>query len=608
MWGIGNTKYNLLAKLVLVLSAILILLTIFLISPVSAFAGGDGSTDNPYQISNIDQLQNMKLDLSAHYVLIDNIDASDTVNWNDGAGFEPIGNTTGYHFTGSFDGNGYEITGFYINRSGTSYIGLFGYTGFGSEIKNVGLVDVDIITGQLGQSYVGALVGYNNGFIESSYATGNVDGFANVGGLAGSNSGTINNSYATGNVNGFVSVGGLVGHNNYGAIENSYATGNVEGNFYVGGLVGDNRGNIENSYATGNVDGWDYVGGLAGSNSGTVNNSYATGGVEGSNWIGGLVGDNRGNIEKSYATGNVNGFANVGGLVGQSRDDGAIITSYATGNVDGSWSVGGLVGNNRGNIENSYATGNVDGWWDYIGGLVGWNSGTIKNSYATGNVNGNDYIGGLVGDNDGGTISNSYWNTETSGLNKSGGGDGRTTEEMTYPHANDTYVEWDFENIWIIQADINDGYPCFHHLHEIGTPNISIQKFINGEHVNEPPGPVIHLGSIIEWKFNVTNNGNVQLTNITVVDDKLGIICEIDELEPGESKVCIVTDQASAKQQMNTVTVTGWYDEIEMLQDTDSAYYFGYRGATSADVPTASGIITVLFIGFFSLLYMRRNH
>ncbi|AEH60006.1 GLUG domain protein [Methanosalsum zhilinae DSM 4017] len=553
MWGIGNTKYNLLVKLVLVLSAILILLTIFLISPVSAFAGGDGSTDNPYQISNIDQLQNMKLDLSAHYVLIDNIDASDTVNWNDGAGFEPIGNTTGYHFTGSFDGNGYEITGFYINRSGTSYIGLFGYTGFGAEIKNVGLVDVDIITGQLGQSYVGALVGYNNGFIESSYATGNVDGFANVGGLAGSNSGTINNSYATGN-----------------------------------------------------VDGWEYVGGLAGSNSGTVNNSYATGGVEGSSWIGGLVGDNRGSIENSYATGNVNGFANVGGLVGQSRDDGAIITSFATGNVDGSWSVGGLVGNNRGNIENSYATGSVEGS-SWIGGLVGLNSGTISNSYATGNVIGNDYIGGLVGDNDGGTISNSYWNTETSGLDVSDGGEERNTSEMTYPHANNTYVGWDFEKIWIIQADINDGYPCFQHLHEIGTQNISIQKFINGEHVNEPPGPVIHLGSIIEWKFSVTNTGDVQLTHIIVIDDKLGIICEIDELEPGESKVCIMTSRAYTRQQMNTVTVTGWYDEIE-IQDTDAAYYFGYRGATSADVPTASGIITVLFIGFFSLMYMRRNH
>ncbi|AEH60773.1 conserved repeat domain protein [Methanosalsum zhilinae DSM 4017] len=136
--------------------------------------------------------------------------------------------------------------------------------------------------------------------------------------------------------------------------------------------------------------------------------------------------------------------------------------------------------------------------------------------------------------------------------------------------------------------------------------SISIEKLINGEDANEPPGPVIHLGNTVVWTFNVTNTGTVKLTNITVVDDKLGLICEIDELKPGESKVCTVTGQASAKSQMNIATVTGWYEDM-MVMDDDPAHYFGYRGGISIDAPTATGIITVMFVGLFILFYMKRE-
>ena len=83
--------------------ALLALIIISLIAPASSvglvsaqedttFPGGDGSPGDPYQISNVTELQAIKDDLSAHYILVNNIDASDTVTWNDCAGFEPIGN------------------------------------------------------------------------------------------------------------------------------------------------------------------------------------------------------------------------------------------------------------------------------------------------------------------------------------------------------------------------------------------------------------------------------------------------------------------------------------------------------------------------------------
>ncbi|MDD5086277.1 MAG: GLUG motif-containing protein, partial [Candidatus Nanoarchaeia archaeon] len=246
-----------------------------------------------YNITNCTELQNMNNNLSADYRLANDIDCSDTINWNSGEGFIPIGNNTeGYRFSGTLDGQGHKITGLYINRSSIDCQGLFGYIDSTAEITNVSLENVDIT----GHGDVGGLVGYND-------------------------YGTVINSYAMGDVTGSsYYVGGLVGYNNRGTISNSYATGNMTGSEYVGGLAGDNyRGTVINSYATGNVNGSIDVGGLVGYNDyGTVINSYATGNVTGSSYsVGGLVGsNNHGNVSNSYATGNVTGSSDVGGLVG----------------------------------------------------------------------------------------------------------------------------------------------------------------------------------------------------------------------------------------------------------------------------------------------------
>ena len=76
------------------------------------FDGGSGVTDDPYQISNLCQLQNMGVIsdnhlvlnnlLSSHYELTAEIDASWTTGWNLGRGFSPIG-TQSNPFTGTFE-------------------------------------------------------------------------------------------------------------------------------------------------------------------------------------------------------------------------------------------------------------------------------------------------------------------------------------------------------------------------------------------------------------------------------------------------------------------------------------------------------------------------
>ncbi len=239
---------------------------------VSAFSGsGSGTPEDPYIITTVEQLQEMKDNLTAHYALGNDIDASDTGNWNGGAGFEPVGTGTSTdRFSGSFDGRGHVIENLYINRSGTYYQGLFGsITG---TVENVGLVGE------------------------------NVTGSTNVGGLVGLNYGTVSNSYSTGSVSGSSGVGGLVGYNYQGTVSNSYSTGSVSGGADVGGLVGLNARTVSNSYSTGSVSGTSRVGGLVGVNyiGATVSNSYSTGSVSGSEYVGGLVGWNYGTVSNSF--------------------------------------------------------------------------------------------------------------------------------------------------------------------------------------------------------------------------------------------------------------------------------------------------------------------
>jgi len=226
------------------------------------FSGlGSGTSWDPYIITNVNELQEMNNEPSAWYELGNDIDASDTINWNSGEGFVPIS-----VFQGTFDGQGHNITDLFINRS-RNFQGLFGEVGYilGVEVKNVGLINVHVSAG----SHVGGLIGYDSGgTVENCFVTGCVIGTAFVGGLVGFITGgdTISNSYARVKVNGTYCVGGLVGQHYCDRIVNSYATGDVEGSYEVGGLVGMNAdGTIENSYSTGKVIGNTNVGGLVGS-------------------------------------------------------------------------------------------------------------------------------------------------------------------------------------------------------------------------------------------------------------------------------------------------------------------------------------------------------
>ena len=198
---------------------------------------------------------------------------SDDDYWNNGAGWNPIGRS-GSDFLTTFEGNGHTVRNLFIDRPSTNYVGLFGYTDWASDIRHVGLIQVDVA----GRSNAGGLVGNNLGTITACYTTGHVSGSTHVGGLVGANYGSVRTSYATARVSGRRSVGGLVGRNpgSTSIIDASYATGAVSGQSSVGGLVGYEAGNtVRASYASGRVSGSSNVGGLVGGlGSSTITASY----------------------------------------------------------------------------------------------------------------------------------------------------------------------------------------------------------------------------------------------------------------------------------------------------------------------------------------------
>ena len=165
--------------------------------------------------------------------------------------------------------------------------------------------------------------------------------------------------------------------------------------------------------------------------------------VTGTDNVGGLVGSNGGAVSGCFATGKVTGDDDVGGLIGSNLNDGAVSASYSTVQVTGDDRIGGLAGSNSGNLTAAYATGRVVGDFE-AGGLIGRNSGDVNVSYATGLVSGRSTIGGLIGWNaSGGAVTDSFWDSDTSGRTTGFSGQAKTTAELQLPTAaSGIYSTW----------------------------------------------------------------------------------------------------------------------------------------------------------------------
>ena len=254
-------------------------------------ANGNGTSSDPYQISNAAELYwfaelvNGKLtdgtaqNVAACAKLTENITVNSNVLNPDGTlntanagsftAWTPMGSQFS-PYTGTFNGDNHTISGLYFNDSGKDYVGLFGYNN--GSIEDVGIIESYFN----GKDYVGSVCGYNivewfifvNGNTEASvancYNTGTVSGNNYVGGVCGKNYARLSSSatittasviitrcHNEGSVSGAGNVGGVCGENSAAAgssgkissadIQYCYNIGIVSGTETVGGVCGVNN-------------------------------------------------------------------------------------------------------------------------------------------------------------------------------------------------------------------------------------------------------------------------------------------------------------------------------------------------------------------------------
>lgn len=311
----------------------------------SAFDGGSGTEEDPYQIATAEQLAYLAVKanegtlhtLGDYYILTNNIDLS-AHQW------VPIGRGTGnesQYFDGYFNGNKKTITGLYVDESTDGYLaGLFG-----------------LLTGQV-----------TDLTIEDAYVkTAGENSSAGI--LAGriSNSGTkVTNCHVSGTVESEVCAGGLVGYASYTEFDDCSAKAEVSATGHnIGGFIGEGfAASFTDCAAEGSVTG-----------------SWCCGGFAGIIWY------NDAKAEHCIADVNVTATDwNTGGFVGYTEQNTSISDCVALGNVSNpitstTTKLGGFVGSmdNSISIQNCHAAGTVQGGNEEhpAGGFIGYANGTF---------------------------------------------------------------------------------------------------------------------------------------------------------------------------------------------------------------------------------------
>lgn len=421
------------------------------------FSGsGAGTESDPYLILNpiqLNQLRNFLNQSGVYFKLMADIDLTEFLeDENPDQGWQPVG-TSSAPFKGILDGNGKTISGLWINRSNTSYVGLFGYCYY-ATIKNLTIKDAEIN----GNTYVGVISGYDeDGDVSNCILSGKVNGVEYVGGCTGyTRDGYFNGISSSVDIIGGDYTGGIAGRTSNITISNCFVNSTISGTNKVGGILGfeSTYCKISNCGYVGSISGTSNVGGICGytnSSSSTIKGSYAVAYVRGTGEnTGGLIGYSQSPVENCYFSGRVIGQKYTGGLIGY-RHYGAVKKCYSHGSIIGTSYVGGLCGY----IDGSYAIeSNV-----IIASSIKATEGNVGRLYGYNNSYGN--IGSL-----GTSAENKSYNRTivinqgvaqdvSDGL-KNGTGVSATTLKLKA-----TYVAmgWDFTGTWAIQE--TECYPYF---------------------------------------------------------------------------------------------------------------------------------------------------
>lgn len=584
-----------------------------LLTTFAQFNGsGSGTEENPYVITNADELYSVRNFLNNTDVWFSMTCDIDLSSYTYGSGWEPIGDASS-PFKGKIDGNGYKITGLEINKSTKNDVGLFGCT-YRAVIKNLTV-------------------------------EGNVKGNNYVGGITGKS----------------------LSSEDYVEYENVSFKGTVQGNIYVGGIAGYDKpdeGYVSTGVGieydkcsfSGTISGKDYVGGIVGGSSSIITNSSVDATINANQYVGGISGDMRGGmynmIKSCYVSINLSATSGyIGGISGNGTG-GDIMQCGVNGQIETSGDkVGGLIGYahcysgqyHDFDISDSYFVGSIKAN-DYVGGIIGYNGGAVwankstykyygyvrvENNYVNASISGHDKVGGILS---GYTFSNNpiiqsnvcictTIDCETENVGRiQANRDGATpnkcyslystkvrvagvniSEEQIETnislHGTDidennlrrsTFYQglsWDFESVWDISE--NQSYPTLQALANF--PSYSSIVLVNNIILNKSSVELI-LGETVVISPTITPDGatNKELSwessNNDVATVSNGVVTAVGE---GSATITATTTDGSNLKASCEVTVSSQGD-VPMVDDTDISQLANAVYIESTEVKTGS--------------------
>ena len=241
-------------------------------------------------------------DIDLSTVCGENVDGKE-ISW------EPIGNygaNTTLAFSGTFDGNNYEISNIYINEE-KNYQAFFGINkGNIRNIKingNINVTGNKLYTAGIVANNIGTISNCHNNVLVKGYnviagITASVENkalvekcsnnveiystYGNAGGIVGINTGTIKECLNKGYIHANITAGGIIAYQHTGAVYNCYNTGKIESGSAIGGICG--------------------AAGISEKNTAYVYNSFNVGNIIGSSWNGEIIGLNNANGGTSQTT------------------------------------------------------------------------------------------------------------------------------------------------------------------------------------------------------------------------------------------------------------------------------------------------------------------
>ena len=228
-------------------------------SVAEVYAGGSGTSTNPYTIATAEQLAFLAAQVKTGNQY-KGIYFSLSADINLGAHMLVIGDKSNA-FYGVFNGNGHSIYNYQTSQKRET-LGLFAYNA-GTICKlTVKLCNVNITSDLTKDVIFGGIAAYNSGTIENCYVKGTFvlqcAYKVIAGGVVGVNSGTIHNCLADGTI--------ICSSTNFKA--------------YAGGITGQNMGNISGCVVYNSVsvkgmsESLSYIGSIAGENIGDINSCY----------------------------------------------------------------------------------------------------------------------------------------------------------------------------------------------------------------------------------------------------------------------------------------------------------------------------------------------